>query len=58
MLITNIAERMTSDRIEWRKKNTCGRHDYFVEDPQLIPKTLGLRLGCCYCHCIEFDSTV
>ena len=33
MLITNIAERMTSDRIEWRKKNTCGRHDYFVEDP-------------------------
>ena len=33
MLIKNITECMTSDRIEWCKKNTCGRHDYFVEDP-------------------------
>jgi hypothetical protein len=52
MLIKNITESMTSNRIEWRKTIHVTDPDS-VEDQQSTPEILGLRLGC-YCNFFFF----
>ena len=47
MTIKEVIENMTSNRIEWKKKNTCDGHKIICWGSITDPKTFGIKA--CFC---------
>ena len=47
MSIKKVTNSITSDKTEWRNRMHVADPNQSIENPQLTPKILGLRLGCC-----------